>query len=147
MLQPETVSGELIFVYADTLFLLVSDRNVWPIYTESIIKAELYTHRNMQGDFLTTTALYLIPNVLGSLIYINEFGGGFLLLGVPVAVTGFIVSIVEGGRKRNVLLYPEKNTLENLSQFARFPAGRPVNIDLHQLKLKQIPVSTKKRKN
>lgn len=140
-LQPETISGELLFMDADTLFLLISDKNVWPVYSASILKAQLYTHRNMGGSYLTTTALFLIPNVVGALIHTGEYGGGFLVIGIPVAAFGLLHTIIEGSSKRNMLLYPEKNTLENLSQFARFPAGRPLNVDLHELKLKPTPVS------
>lgn len=139
--QIETISGELLFRDADTLFLLVSDNNVLPIFSESVIKAQLYTHRNMGDNYLTTTALFLIPNLLGALIHTSEYGGAFLALGIPVAVFGLLNTFIEGSSKRNMLLYPENNSLENLSQFARFPAGRPLSIDLHQLKLKPTLVA------
>lgn len=139
--QIETISGELLFMDADTLYMLISDRNVWPIYTESILKAELYTHRNMAGNYLSTAAIFLIPNLIGTMIHTSEYGGGFLVLGIPVAAMGLLHTILEGSKKRNMLLYPEKNTLENLSHFARFPASRPLNVDLNQLILKPTPVS------
>lgn len=141
MVQPETVSGELLFMDGDTLFLLVTDRIVRPIAAESILKAELYTHRNMGENYLSTTALFLIPNVLGALIHTSEFGGGFLAIGIPVAAMGLLHSIIEGSSKRNMLQYPKKNSLDELSQFSRFPAGRPLNVDLHQFKLKPTSFS------
>lgn len=134
--QTETISGELLFMDADTIYLLVRDRNVRPVITGSILKAELVTHRNNSDSYLSTTAIFLILNVIGALVHTSEFGGGFLLIGIPVAAMGLLHTIIEGSSKRNMLLYPEKNTLENLSKFARYPAGRPINIDLHQLTLK-----------
>ncbi|MBC8004039.1 MAG: hypothetical protein H7X84_01085 [Verrucomicrobia bacterium] len=146
LLQTETVSGELLFMDADTLFLLVSDSYVYPIFSQYILKAELYTHKNMAGNYITTAGILLIPSVVGALVHTSQYGGAFLVLGIPVTVIGLVNSIVEGSGKRNVLVYPEKNSIENLARFARFPAGRPLSVDLHQLKLKPDPVSLKKPK-
>lgn len=146
LLQPETISGELLFMEADTLFLLVSDSNVYRLFSPYITKAELYTHKNYAGNYISTTALLLIPTVVGALVHTSQYGGAFLVLGIPVTVIGLVNSIVEGSGKRNVLVYPEKNSLENLVKFSRFPAGRPVSVDMTQLKLKPDPASFKKPK-
>lgn len=146
LLQPETISGELLFMDADTLFLLTSNSYLYPIFSQYIIKAELYTHKNMAGNYITTAGVLLIPSVVGALVHSSESGGLFLVLGIPVTVVGLVSSIIEGSGKHNVLIYPEKNSLEDLSRFARFPAGRPLSVDLTQLKLKPDPALLKKPK-
>lgn len=146
LVYPQSISGELLFMDADTLFLLVSDHKIFSIFSDSLQKAELYTHQNMGNEYLKAASYFLIPNALGTILYVSEFGSGFLLLGLPVAVVGIITSIGEGSNKNNVLIYPEKNSLENLAQFARFPAGKPLGVDLTQMKLKPDPASFKKPK-
>jgi len=135
--EPESqIAGELICMNADTIYILVSDRLVCPIYSGSVIKAQLFTHKNQTGTYQTMTGLFLIPNLVGSLIYMSEYGGEFLAIGIPIAAIGILHILIENLSQKNILLYPGKNSLDSLNHFARFPAGKPVNIDLKQLTLK-----------
>ena len=136
-LAPEVVAGELICIDSDILYLLESDSLVWPIYARSVIKAELFTHKNQAGTYAAMTAVFLVPNIIGAITNVEEYGGGFLAVGIPVALVGLSRVLVESKSTQNILVYPEKNRLENFKLYARFPSGKPENIDFNQLTLKR----------
>lgn len=136
-LVPDTIAGEFICTDADTLYLLVNDFQVQSIYSKSVIQAELFTHRNQAGTYTKATSFLLIPNLLGALIYISEYGGGFLALGIPVAIVGGATILIENLSHRNILLYPGKISLDKLELFARFPSCKPEDADLKKLTLKK----------
>ncbi len=131
-----SVGGELLAFAGDTLFLLVSDGQVVPVNSMNIIKAELVTHKNQAGTYMGMTLLYLIPNLIG--VFVPEWAGGFMVLGIPTLLTGITHSIIEGSTHRNILEYPAKNSLYDLNRFSRFPSGLPENLDFNQLTLKKI---------
>jgi len=132
----DTIAGEFVCMDADTIYLLVGDRIVRPIYSGSVLNAQLYTHKNQAGTYFTITSLFLVPNLIGSVVVAGEFAGDILLLGIPMAVVGITHIIIESSAHRNILNYPGKNILDEFKMFARFPAGKPSNIDLNQLMLK-----------
>lgn len=136
-LAPEVVAGELICIDSDTLYLLESDNLVWPIYAKSVIKAELYTHKNQAGTYAALSALFLVPNIIGALSNVDEYGGGFLALGIPMAVVGLSRVFVESRSPQNIMVYPAKNRLQDFKLYARFPAGKPANVDFNQLTLRR----------
>ncbi len=136
-LAPDTIAGEFICTDADTLYLLVNDFQVQPIYLKSVVQAELFTHRNQAGTYTKVTSFLLIPNLLGALIYASEYGGGFLALGIPVTVVGGATILIENLSHQNILLYPGKISLDKLELFARFPSGKPANLDFKRLTLKK----------
>lgn len=129
-------SGELLNLSADSAFLLIADGEVRSIENTSIISANLYTHKNQANTYITTSVLFASPAILGAMIH-SDYGGGFLILGVPVALVGLVQSLIEGNKKRNILVYPQKNSLDDLAVFARYPAGMPQNIDISLLQLKK----------
>lgn len=149
--KPDTVvrktEGELICMGSDTLYLLSKDSCLSRIAAGDISKACLITHRNLSNVYARTTGLFLVPNLVGALatagtslgifastVYVDT-AVGFLALGVPVILVGVPLIIIEFAAKRNMLRYPQKATLEQINQFARFPAGRPPGIDLDLLLL------------
>jgi hypothetical protein len=134
-ISPVSISGELICVEADTVFLLVSDHLVRRVLSGSIKHAELITHRNQAGRSAVIPLFSIIPSLVGAFRF-TENAGYFLLMGVPAAIIGLVQSIWENSHK-NILVYPEKNTIDDLSLFARFPAGKPLNMDFRQLTLKR----------
>ncbi len=136
-LAPEMVAGELICIDSDTLYLLESDSLVWPIYARSVVKAELFTHKNQTGTYAALSSLLLVPNIIGALTNVEEYGGGFLAIGIPTALIGLSRVLAESKSHDNILVYPEKNRLENFKLYARFPAGKPENVDFNQLTLKR----------
>lgn len=131
----QEIAGELVCMDTDSLYLLVHDRMVQAVYSGSVTKAELFTHRNMSGKYFGITMLYLAPTLVGAMVH-SEFGAEFLSLGIPMALVGIGQSASESGSKNNMLVYPEKNKLESFSHFARFPAGKPDKVDFKQLVLK-----------
>lgn len=136
-LVPDIIAGEFICTDADTLYLLVNDFQVRSIYSNSVIQAELFTHQNQAATYTKVTSFLLIPNLLGALIYMSEYGGGFLALGIPITIVGGATILIENLAHRNILLYPGKTSLDKLELFARFPSGKPANIDFKQLTLKK----------
>ncbi len=137
-IAPEVVAGELICIDSDTIYLLESDSLIWPIYARSVIKAELYTHKNQAGTYAALSSLFLVPNIIGALANVEEYGGGFLVLGIPMALEGLSLIMVESKKSpQNILIYPDKTRLENFKLYARFPAGKPANVDFNQLTLRR----------
>lgn len=131
------INGELLAMGPDTSILLVADGAIKKVPNNSIKYAELYTHKNQAGTYMGVTGLYLIPNIIGTVAYLNNYGDAFLLIGLPVAVTGIIRSIIEATSNKNILAYPEKSTLDQFILFARYPAGMPQSINLTKLTLKK----------
>ena len=129
-------SGELLHINSDSTYLLISDRVIKSINNESILSSKLYTHQNQSGNYILTNGLFIIPNIIGALTY-TEYAGGFLLLGIPVTVAGIIHSVIEGSSNHQILIYPKKNSMDDLRSFARYPAGLPENANLNQLYLKK----------
>lgn len=133
---PTQVAGELICIDSDTIYVLEGDRIVRPVFSGTVSAAVLYTHKNQGDKYGKLTLLFLAPNFLGTLFYLTEYGGSFLALGLPIAVVGFTQAIIEGGSSKYILRYPEKKKLDDLKNYARFPAGKPPGIDFGQLMLK-----------
>ncbi|HEY3373168.1 MAG TPA: hypothetical protein VGK10_20115 [Prolixibacteraceae bacterium] len=131
------IAGELIYMDADTLYLLTGDRNVQAINSKRIKKAELYIYKNQAGTYFAFTSITLLPNIIGSFIVAGEFAGDILALGIPMAVVGIAHIIIEGSSDRNIMVYPERNKLESFKPFARFPGDMPMNVDLKELTLKK----------
>lgn len=133
----DTISGELICIDSDTVYILEHDHQIKRIPSQTVADVKLYTHKNMASAYANRTSLFLIPAILGALVHLTEYAGGFLILGVPIALVGYTQAIIENGARRNILVYPQKNTLEELKLFARFPGGKPFNIDFGSLTLKK----------
>lgn len=130
-------AGELICIENDSLYILENDYMVSSVSASDILRAELYTHKNQGKTYARLTAAFLIPNFLGALIYTSEYGGGFFGLGIPVALIGLTTAIIEGNSSRSILNYPQGATIDRLKLFARFPAGKPSDVDFSQLRLKR----------
>lgn len=133
--QGQEVGGELLAIEKDTVYLLVEDFNIIICPAKNIISAKLITHKNQAGTFALFTGLFITPNIIGALAYGI---GGFMILAIPVAITGLTVTLIEATGQGNVLLYPEKSSLKSFGKFARFPQGIPTNVDTKQLTLKKI---------
>ena len=133
----DTIAGELICIDSDTLSLLVDDWHVRSIFSGDVFQADLYTHKNMSRTYNGLTLIYLIPNFIGSIAYAADYGSSFLALGIPVAVVGFVIGSIEGHSSQYKLQYPQKVSLDQLRLYARFPKGKPINVDFKQLYLKR----------
>jgi hypothetical protein len=102
-LVQNSIAGELICMDSDTIYLLELDRLVRPISSGSVRKAELITHKNQAGNYALRTSLFLVPGIIGALAYASDYGGDFLLTGIPVALIGFSQALAEGSSHRNIL--------------------------------------------
>ena len=131
------ISGELIAIEKNLLYLLTENGEVDTIKTGDIQRAQLFTHKNQASNYLLTAGLFLIPNILGALVHANEgYAGSFLILGIPTAIFGIVTAAVEGKGKGNILNYPQ-NPLSDLKIFARFPGGIPSSLNCNNLLLKK----------
>ena len=139
--QPETgnakFAGELISISMDSAFILLEDHHMMVVKKDQVSTMELCTHKNQAGTYGVLTVVFLLPNIIGAVANPPDYSGGFLLLGVPVAITGLVLTMVEGSGQGNMLFYPEKNTWYDLKKFARFPAGIPEHVNQDDLTLKK----------
>lgn len=135
-LVQNSIAGELIYMDMDTIYVLEADHRVSPIYYGSVKNAELLTHKNQAGTYALMTSLFFVPNIIGAITN-SEFGGEFLIMGIPSAAVGVSHVLIEGLRQRNILLYPKNNKLESFKIYSRFPFGKPDNIDFNQLILRK----------
>jgi hypothetical protein len=129
-------SGELLTITSDSVFLLVSDGEVQKVKKMSVLSANLYTHKNQSGTYLLLTALYAVPAFIGAAVN-PDYAGEFFVMVIPVTLVGVFQSVKDGISKKNILIYPQKNSFEEFIPFARFPSGMPKNIDFEALDLKK----------
>ncbi len=129
------ISGELIAIENNLLYLLSENRKVDTIRTGNINRVQLITHKNLTSNYLLTTGLLLIPNLLGVIVH-PDYAGEFLLLSIPVTIFGLGTALVEESGDGNILIYPQI-PLSDFKKFARFPAGLPPDLDLNNLLLKE----------
>lgn len=127
----QTISGELIAIQNDSLYVLTSV-TLTSISIKAVNKAILYVFKNRTARFAAITSLVFIPNIIGTSIDGNF---GFLLLGFPWLVAGTALTIVEGINNSSHLIYPERNRIDELRDFARYPIGIPSGIDKNRLHL------------
>jgi hypothetical protein len=132
--QVSKLSGELIAVQSDTLYVL-SEIKLSVIETDSIGTARLYIFKNQGGKYALITGLLLVPNIIGAMANGGEYAGEFIQLAIPLAVTGITIAIIEGTSKNNQLNYPAYNSIEEFRKFARFPTGIPQGVDKSELHL------------
>ncbi len=133
----KVISGELLNLSRDSTFLLTAHGVVNRIENRSIVSASLYTHKNQGDTYLLTTGLLIVPSFIGAVAN-PDWAEGFLSLGIPVFITGITHALIESSKKRNILVYPQKNSLTHFRKFARFPGGIPGNVDLRLLYLKKM---------
>ena len=129
-------SGELLTITSDSVFLLVSNGEVQKVEKMSVLSANLCTHKNQSGTYLLLAALYAVPAFIGAAVN-PDYAGEFVSMAIPVTVVGVFQSVKDGISKKNILVYPQKNSFEEFKPFARFPSGMPKNIDFNALTLKK----------
>lgn len=129
-LSGKSLSGELIAIQSDSVYLL-TDSELTAVNSNMISSAVLYPFKPQTAITPTIAMLSSLPAIIGA---IAKDDGAFLLLGVPVMITGAVMSAIEGGG--NVMKYPVRHTLNDLAKFARFPQGLPPGLDPEKLRLK-----------
>jgi len=126
-----SLSGELIAIQSDTLYLLTS-LQLENIPVHNINEAVLYIYMEKSGKYATITGLGYLPDIVAAIGYNMP---SFFLIGIPWVLTGTVITIVEGSDHSSLLNYPNKNKLQDLNKFARFPQGMPPGIEKARLHL------------
>ena len=129
-LAEKSISGELMAIQSDTVYLL-TDSALVAVNRNMINSVVLYLFKPQTKTAPLISGLSYLPNVFGA-IAINE--GAVLLLGVPLLITGAVMSAIES--TGSVMRYPGKYQLKAFSKFARFPQGLPPGLDPEKLHLK-----------
>jgi hypothetical protein len=127
------ISGELIALQ-DSLYVL-NEFQLYAIDINEVDTAILYLFRNQTGNYVITTAVMLIPNIFASIA--NNMPE-YMILVIPWAVTGTVISIIEGTGNKDKLVYPKRNSLEDFRKFARFPMGMPPDMKRNELTLLNV---------
>ena len=133
----KSLSGELICIEADTVYLLTSDYGITPILVNDIEHFKVYTHKRQEKTYAGMTMLFLAPSWVGAIIYAAEYGGSFLALGIPMAVVGLTHIFIEGSSEKNMITHTNYPGFREMSVYARYPGGKPVDTDLNQLTIKK----------
>ena len=128
-----TASGELI-AYQDYKLYILDSLQLHVIPSTAVNNATLYIYKTQPGLFAAFGILFTLPSIIGAIAF-PEYAGEFLLLGIVPFVTGTIFTVREATIKRNQLIYPLENSLNEFVKFARFPQGIPEGMDVGQLKL------------
>lgn len=124
------VSGELIAIQADTLFIL-SEYRLEGIGTKRISEVILHLYEKNTRVYVVITGLIYVPDIIAAIAYgMPEF----LIIGLPGLVGGAIVTASEG-TKSNLMKYPKEYNLADMKKFARYPQGMPPGIDKSKLHL------------
>lgn len=130
------VSGELLAMNMDSMYLLTADGKVQSVEVSAIKTAALCTHKKQSGSYFILTLLFSIPSIIG-MISLPEHAGEFFIVGTFVYGNGLIMILKEEAFNSNFLVYPNKHSLLLFNTFSRYPAGIPQNIDFSQLTLKE----------
>lgn len=129
-LAEKSISGELMAIQSDTVYLL-TDSALMAVNRDMISSAVLYLFNPQSAIAPIIAGVFSMPSVFGAII---KEEGAFLILGVPLLITGTIMGLNEG--KGNVMKYPDKYQFNDLTKFARFPQGLPSGLDPEKLHLK-----------
>jgi hypothetical protein len=127
----KNISGELITLQTDSIYVL-NEFQLYAVDTNMIDTATLYIFKNQTGNYVLTTVVMLIPNIVAA---VANSMPEYMILVIPWAVTGTIMSIIEGSGHKNRLVYPKRNSLEDFRKFARFPMGIPPDMKRNELTL------------
>jgi|GEM_PF-4887989 hypothetical protein len=130
--RPTEISGELIAIENDTVYLLTSSAFL-KIHQGAVTTAVLYPFKPQSATVSFITGLSLLPTMIGAIIRPDP-GVALLIIGIPLLVTGTIMSMNE--LYGNVMKYPLKYSLKDLGRFSRFPQGMPPDLDPGNLRLK-----------
>lgn len=126
------LSGELLSFEKDTFYILTARTGLVSLNSTRVSSAKLYLfyHTNL-GLF---GFLGLTPNIIGAISQ-SSWGGGFLILGIPLFVTSLIMSLENYTQGNATIVYPRKHSLDQFSQYARYPQGLPPGLEREKLHL------------
>ena len=125
----DSVSGEFIATGYDSLYIM-EDARVQGYAISDIRYARVVFFKNMSGAYTAWT-------VLGSLLTFSN--GYFMIFTLPVTIIIGLSTTFAESKRINFLDYPF-NSLEDLSKYSRFPQGMPQEINIADLKPRQMIV-------
>jgi len=131
----DTLSGELICVENDTVFILGDHNQLYDLYLRSIKSYRIYTYKNRTGTYAALTALYTAPALIGDIAY-PDYAGSFLALGSIPATPGVIQTLIEASGEKGIISGTPDYGHIKIGNYARFPFGRPQGLELSKLTLK-----------
>lgn len=129
------IGAELIAIQNDSVYLLSPD-TLCVVSIHSIEHATIVTHKYDVGIFALWTGLALTPNLIGMVA--TEYAGGFMMIGIPLAVTGLITSLIDAKNSYKIEYPGDVYSVREMNKFARFPQGIPVGLNPKNLLPKQI---------
>ena len=120
------IGGELIAIQNDSVYLLSPD-TLRVVSIHSIEHATIVTHKYDIGIYALRTGLALTPNLIGMVA--TEYAGGFMMIGIPLAVTGLIASLIDAGSAYEMKYPRDVSSVQEMKKIARFPQGIPEGLD------------------
>ncbi len=126
------LSGELLALEDDTIHILTGRTGLISLNINRIKSIKLYFFAYLNIPLFGF--LGVIPNIVGAISQ-TDYAGPFLLLGVPLFVTSLVMAIVDHNEGNSTLRYPKKNSLDEFSEYARFPQGLPPDLQKEKLHL------------
>jgi hypothetical protein len=126
------LSGELLAVENDTFHILTASTSLISLNKNRISSVKLYFFANPRISLLGF--LGVIPNIFGAISQ-SEYAGPFLLLAIPLFATSLLMAIADYHDSNSTLRYPMKNSLSEISKYARFPQGLPPGLQKEKLHL------------
>lgn len=126
---PVELSGELIAIESDTIFVL-TEVDLITIERNHISAGAIYLFKSRKEPKFGLIGL--IPTMIG-IVSTGDYAGAFFMLGMPLILTSFLQAVIKGN---GILNYPDKATMDDLVKFARYPQGMPPDIIRDSLHLK-----------
>jgi hypothetical protein len=123
--QKKTLSGELISVQSEMIYLINNQGMADSVKIHDIKKFKIYFAKPPKYG-------YTIPTSVAA----SAFHGRFLLFSAPI--NAFITTIVTAGSYKSYSYNQHDIELDNIRYFARFPQGLPEHVTIHDVLPHQI---------
>lgn len=129
--QPAEVSGELIGIRSDTLFVLTVD-SIILIGKGQVAEASLFIFREPMRKYAVLTGLFLVPVVISMIAYPTD---PFIIFSFAPLFAGSLSAIFEALSAESRLSYPSVHSLADFLRYSRFPQGIPPGVNLEELRM------------
>lgn len=126
--KSSVISGEYIAFTTDSVYIMTLTKlEVTGI--EEIVYFNLVLTQTKTRNYAIATGISVIPSLIGAMVnpdYVTEF----LTVSLITGLAGCLATLIESGRKGQILSYPDDiKTVEKSAKYARFPKGFPVGFD------------------
>jgi hypothetical protein len=132
--KTSVISGEYIAFATDSIYIMtLTSLEVTSI--EEIAYFNIVVTQTKTRNYAIGTALAVTPSLIGAMVN-PEYATSFLTLSLVTALAGGLATLIEAGRKGQILSYPDDlKTINKSAKYARFPKGFPVGFDPAYLSL------------